>query len=440
MKTAEEFFAVADRLANILLAENAWLRVVDLHLFPSCELKLQRRLQSQSFNEDPRWYCLFGTPTAIATNSVAPSDEFLGRAAYDYAFICKELFQGTLDLHATRLLYTKAGRIHRTLGTILPWSPDLSSDFREVLQAARESERGRPRKASFPELARAHALALKELSMACECALRKPDGSRAMAMTRECIAPETMDAAVASCRETIGRLCNDLQGTLRSAMLSAVPGCAFEYRVNLVLDDQAKPEEVIAVSKAVRALYSSPTVHQQIPREYFREFFPLVLTKSAYAASARCFHALRPAEESAFLRRHGVVLWGENLRDCAILADADETRRSAAVASADLRNRIWAALHLNQPHRLLDLLMGRIAALWLVLARSEVATSPGEAVMGCVRAEMPNAEILENLYRCTAGRRRSELPGVHDNLWKPALDALTHWLDDITGMALHAIG
>jgi len=440
VQTTEEFFAVADRLADILLAQKTWLRIADLHLFPSRELELQRRLQSQSFNEDPRWYRLFGAPTPTATTSMVSSNEFLGRAAYDYAFICNELFQGTLDLHTVRLLYTKAGRIHRALGAYLPLSPDVSLDFRGVLQAARESERGRPRKASFEDLARAHALALLELSMACECALRKPNGSSAMAMTRECIAPETMDAAVASCRDAIVRLCDDLRGIVHSAMLSAIPGCAYEYRINLILDDRSTPEEVAAVSGAVRAVYSSPTVHQHISREYFREFFPLVMTKSTYGASARCFHALRPAEESAFLRRHGVVLWGEDLRYSAILADTDYTRRSAAVASSDLRNRIWAALHLDQPHRLLDLVLGRIAALWLVLAQSEVATSPGEATTGCVRAGMPNVDILEGLYRATAGRRRSELPSVRDSLWKPALGALTPWLDDITGMALDAIG
>jgi hypothetical protein len=113
--------------------------------------------------------------------------------------------------------------------------------------------------------------------------------------------------------------------------------------------------------------------------------------------------------------------------------------RSAVLAVADLRNRIWTALHLHQSCRLADLVMGRVPVLWLLLADSTLVTSLGEAVRRCSAGSFPHASKLETLYRQLAGRAPQDLPPVTDETWTPALDSLTDWLDGLAEIATSAV-
>jgi hypothetical protein len=150
------------------------------------------------------------------------------------------------------------------------------------------------------------------------------------------------------------------------------------------------------------------------------------------------YNSLRPVEEYYFLKRHGVVLWGEDMRGDLNEPSRADVTRSAMLAVVDLRNRIWAALHLRQSRRLADLVMGRVPTLWLLLANSMVATSVGEAVLGCSEGSFPHATKLKTLYRRLAGRDPQDLPPVTDETWTPALQSLTDWLDGLTEMATSA--
>jgi hypothetical protein len=150
------------------------------------------------------------------------------------------------------------------------------------------------------------------------------------------------------------------------------------------------------------------------------------------------YNSLRPVEEYYFLMRHGVVLWGEDLRGDLTEPSRADITQSAALAVIDLRNRIWAALRLRQSRRLADLVVGRLPTLWLLLAKSTVATSVGEAVSGCCESSFPHATILQKLYR-RLGCNQQDLPAVTDETWKPVLQSLTDWLDELVELTTSAV-
>ncbi len=178
---------------------------------------------------------------------------------------------------------------------------------------------------------------------------------------------------------------------------------------------------------------------QDMPFGYFRLRHPKISTLSVWRARSRWYHSLRPVEECYFIERHGVVLWGEDLRhDCAPPVNRAVVR-SAAAAVADLRNRIWSALHHDQPPRLADLIVGRIPALWLLLAHMGIATSTEEAVMACSSNGFPHWEDLRALRRRLAGLPFTSLPSTRDPVWSACLQSLSDWLDGLATMALHAL-
>jgi hypothetical protein len=105
---------------------------------------------------------------------------------------------------------------------------------------------------------------------------------------------------------------------------------------------------------------------------------------------------------------------------------------------ADLRNRIWAAIHLRQSRRLADLVMGRLPALWLLLANSIVTTSVAEAIASCSENSFPHVEHLRALHLRVAGCSPGDLPPTTDETWRPSIRSLTDWLDGLTEMAVSA--
>jgi hypothetical protein len=250
------------------------------------------------------------------------------------------------------------------------------------------------------------------------------------------MAPTTLPAAIASCSAQVKALCEQLPGSVQSATVGGVPAANFDYRLYLIVRDDLAMRERVELFRAIRASYSPAARLRHIPSTYLRLRYPTVLTATMWRASARWYHAVRPVEECFFLDRHGVVLWGVDLRrEIPQPADVDVIR-SVAIAAADLRNLIWSAIHDRRPRRLVDLLLGRVPALWLLLARSIIATSSMEAIAGCAAADFPNVSVLEELHEKLGAMIPEQLPGVDASVWKPSLDASSRWIDEIMRMVL----
>jgi hypothetical protein len=105
---------------------------------------------------------------------------------------------------------------------------------------------------------------------------------------------------------------------------------------------------------------------------------------------------------------------------------------------ADLRNRLWSALYLDQPVRLADLIAGRIPVLWLALENLRIATSAAEALSACGSNGFPHWDKLDALRRRIAGLAPWDLPPVRDPSWQPCVESLSDWLDGLNAMALRA--
>ena len=439
---AREFFALADRLADVLLPGGTWLRIFDVYAFPEPEYALQAMIVAQSTVRERRWIQLLGRRPP-EPETVENADAFLGRATYDYASMCQELFEGPLDLHHVRLLYSRIFRIDGELRRRSPDAADAQAALaRDVLAAAHgPAVRGRVRATSFEALARAHALALSHTTALARAVLATPaaaaTGGAAIRAVPPGLPAETLAAAAEACREPLADLAASVDGAIRGAIIGGVPGSRYELRIYLLVRDDLDPEAHVAFCRAVRALFVA--ANPRVPYRYFRMRYPVILTAPLWRAAGRWYHALRSVEEHWLLTRHGVVVWGEDWRADLAEPTRDAVVRSAAIAVADLRNRIWGALHHRRPAQLMDLVAGRVPALWLVLARSLIATSPAEAVDACVAHGFPHADTLVELHRGVDGRGYRELPLVDDPFWQPALAALSTWLDDLTTRAITAL-
>ncbi len=358
---------------------------------------------------------------------------------HDYGYICRDLFERTLDLGAVRLIYKKMMQIHQETegrltsraATAAPSSPILET-------AAAAALEGRVRPAGFDDLARAQAFALNEVTSLCRESRDEicPEEVQP-ALVDETLAPETLQAAVDSCL-AIAAFCASLGGSVRSAILGAVPGCSYEYHIYLIVPDDLDGARQLDLCRRIRELFTGPGAYQRIPHRYFRLRYPTLLTHSAWRARSRWYDSLRPVEECYYIERHGVVLWGEDLRHDGPRPVRQAVLRSAAVAVADLRNRLWSALYLDQPVRLADLIAGRIPALWLALENVRIATSAPEAVSACGSNGFPHWEKLDTLRRRIAGLGPQDLPPVRDPSWQPCVDSLSDWLDGLNAMALRA--
>jgi hypothetical protein len=439
--SATEFFSLADKLADVLLPSSPWTRILDFYIFGPQEAQLQRRLGPMSFGTS-RWIKLLGSKSASdsAAHFAQPAENaVLCRTMYEYGYLLQELFERTMSPHFTWTVFRRFQRIDDGFGartrTLEPEYRDLRE--RMTARAASLVAGGRVRELEASDLEELFAVALAEAdSIAQPFAARDDSAGSVFRSIENPIAPENLPDAIASCAGPVKALCAQLEGRVQSAVLGCVPGASFDYRWYLILrDDLSRPDRV-EVFRAIRAAFTAKGSFRRIPNTYLRLRYPMVLTRAMWRASSHWYHALRPVEESFFFQRHGAVLWGDDVRGDLAEPAALDVIRSAAIATADLRNIIWGAAHDDRPRRLADLLLGRVPALWLLLKTSSIATSSVEAVMGCAAAGFPDASVLEELHARLAGLPAAKLPSVKDPMWKPALDASSKWVDDIAEMAL----
>ncbi len=438
--SAPDYFALADRFADVLLAQRPWLRIFDLHLCMPADSELHRRLAAQWYDRGYRWSRLYGAGQPVS-DAPESGNAYLGRITHDYGYICRDLFEGPLGLGATRLIYKKVMQIHQDAERHLP-PGSLSADARSspILEiAAGAARNGSLRPAGFDDLARAHGFALAELTAVCG---QSQDETRAQegepAPVDIAIPPATLQAAVESCQPAIAGFCASLGGSVVSAILGAVPGCSYEYRIHLIGPDELGAARHLDLCRRVRELFIGPGAYREIPYSYIRLRYPILVTRTAWRARSRWYDSLRPVEECYFIERHGVLLWGEDLRHDGPRPVRQAVIRSAAIAVADLRNRIWSALYLDQPVRMADLVAGRIPALWLVLENLKVATSAEEALSACEANGFPHWEKLNAMRRRIAGLKPEDLPPVRADCWRPCIESLSDWLDGLNAMALRA--
>ena len=422
--SGREFFALADRLANVLRPTRRWMKILDFYVFGPDEAQLQRRLGPISFGNS-RWIRLFGRDSAGASIPVPqprwPNAEIC-RAMYEYGYISQALFQDSFDdsfdFHTTRNLYRRVARIcgnsesaTRSGASTALQPADLENVFVatfkkvDALFASSSSDRDGPRSLTF------HLVEADE-------------------------PPDRMREAIASCSAAIAEMCERFSGQVRGAMLGCVPGARFDYRIYLIVRDNLSRAELAEVFRTIRDMYTGPDTYNRIPSTYLRLRHPIVMTSSMWGARAGWYNALRPVEEYFFLLRHGAVLWGADLREELVApSDADVTR-SGAIAVADLRNGIWAAVHDRRPRQLVDALLGRVPILWLLFAHSLIATTSSEALRECASAGLPQASTLRDLQSRLSGLKPHELPATTDPIWKPAIDAALQMTDDLPRMAV----
>lgn len=439
---AAEMFALHNRLADVLQPSSRWKRILDFYIFGPAEAKLQRRLGPISFGES-RWIRLIG-PKAIPDSNerAAPPLEngALCRAMYEYGCLSQELFEGSPKIHFAWTLYRRITRIDDGFGSsrgILDTECALLRD--RVTMRADSLMRGGPLREVQPsEMEELFALALSEVNSISETTQRHADAAHDSNFRSivDAIPPDNLSDAIGSCASAVTGLCERLAGHVQGAILGCVPATTFDYRIYLIVRDGLGRQERAEVFRAIREIYAAKDTYRRIPNTWLRLRHPMVLTPSMWRASSRWYHALRPVEEFFFFKHHGVVLWGKDLRDELDDPAPLDVIRSAAISVSDLRNGIWGAVHSRRPRQLVDALLGRIPALWLLLARSTIATTPPEALAGCAAAGFPLIPALYELRNRLAGLRLESLPGTDDAAWKPALEASSIWIDEIAAMAL----
>ena len=438
--TSAEFFALSERLADVLRPAKRWMRILDFYLFGPIEAQLQRRLGPISFG-DSRWIRLLGPKSVPARRASPPARAQLSRAMYEYGYLSQGLFEGSLTAHFTWSLFRRLRRIDDEFASGPQTLDSELARLREsvVARADRIARGGRLRAAKDADLEDLFALAIAEVNSISEitpCHARETRGDKSFQATVRATAPENLHDAVASCSAAISDLGSGLGGLIEGAMLGCVPGTAFDYRMYLILREGLKMRELAEVFRAIRELYTVDDSYRRIPSTYLRLRHPMVLTPSMWRASSRWYHALRPVEEFFFLQRHGIVLWGKDLRAELTQPSDLDVIRSGAIAVSDLRSTIWGAIHDRRPRQLADAVLGRVPALWLLFAQSTVATTSAEALAGCAAAGLANVSSLDNLRQRLSAMRPENLPNPDDPIWKPALEVASRWMDEIAQMAL----
>ena len=443
--STEQYFRLCRRLSKFLRPSSRWRRILDFYVYGPHEWELQRRLGPTSFGSS-RMFRLFGSKRNVAASIPDPpaSNAQLCRAMYEYGCLSELLFEETLTVPLT---WTILRRFKRIDDAFAAKQLKLSSEDSEVrtdfnLRAARMLAGGRLHPMRNSDIERLLCIALAEADALCRNAIEERIASNdsIFSLIDASIPPDHMAEAIKSCSSGVVNLCSRIEDHLQSAILGCVPAATFDYRLYLILREGLSISARAAVFRAIRAEYRSEGSYGRIRTEYLRLRYPTVLTPAMWWAASRWYHALRSVEEYYFFARHEAVLWGRDLRGELTEPSAIDVIRSAAIAVADLRNLIWEAAHHQNARRLVDILTGRIPALWLLLARSIVATSSGEALAGCIATGFPGVEIIQELRARTINKPPNELPAVGDLLWKPALDASSGWIDDIGALALARLG
>jgi hypothetical protein len=434
--SATEYFALCDRLANVLRPRKRWMRILDFHLVGPAEMYLQRRLGMTSFG-DSRWIRLLGAKSRPAVSPLRVPNASLCRAMYEYGYVCQELFQRSFDLHSTRSLYRRLTRIDDEFRAMERSLDEASSELRRRVMSVAHSitTQGRLRIAQPHEIESAFAMATWELDSIARSSAAPSEAASHFVPVEQTFPLENRAEAVASCCVAIKDLCNQNSNTLRSAVMGGLPGTGFDYRLYLIARDDRSADELGGLIRSVRSIYMNANSSERIPSRYLRLRHPTVLTPAMWRASSRWYHALRPVEEYYLLQRQGVVLWGEDMRAELEPPTTSAVVYSAAIAATDLRHIIWESVHDRRPKQLADALIGRIPALWLLLAKSRIAVTSREALCACAASGFFNVEILQELRERLAGTSPGNLPQTDDPIWKPALESASVWLEEIVEIA-----
>jgi hypothetical protein len=419
------------------------MRILDLYIFGPDEAQLQRLLGPISFG-DSRWIRLLGPKSVEAPASVQPPENaLLCRAMYEYGCLSQELFEGTPSFQFTWTAFRRLKRIDDGFSS-RPSALDPKHELLRERVTARADKvvwGGPLREVKASDLEELFVLALGEVDSISQTSTAAIDAGRDSSFQpmSKPIDPDNLADAISSCSTAVSDLCSRLSGLVQSAILGCVPASSFDYRIYLILRDGLDVRERAEVFRAIREMYIAPGSYGRIPGTYLRLRHPTVLTPSMWRASSRWYHALRAVEEFYFFKHHPVVLWGKDMRDDLTEPSGVDVIRSAAIAVADLRNLIWMGIHDGRPQRLVDALLGRIPALWLLLARSTIATSPGEALSGCAIAGLPKISMLEELCARLANVQPEDLPSTADPIWRAAVEASSTWMDEIARMALERL-
>ena len=439
--TTEQYFRLSERLSHFLRPSRQWRKILDFYLFEPQEWELQRRLGPISFGS-AQVTRLLGSKRGAAESIIYPQapNASLCRSMYEYGSLLQQLLEEDLTLPAAWAALRRFKRIDNTFAAkrleLSSEDLELREDFIERTDhllaggPLREMQDADIERLFCVVLAEADALSKDVIP----CALASRDSPFELIATS--ISPDNISDAIDSCASGVAGLCSRVASYVDSAMLGCVPASTFEYRFYLILRPELSISERAEVFRAIRAEYRSKGSHRRISSEFLRLRYPMVLTPAMWCASNRWYHALRPVEEFHFLSRHGALLWGRDLREDLIEPAAIDLIRSAGIAIADLRNLIWEAMHDRRPRRVVDILTGRIPGLWLLLARSIIATSSAEALAGCIASGFPKVEIIQELRAQTMGKRPKSLPPAADSIWKPALEASSKWIDEVARLAL----
>ena len=174
-----EFFALADRLADVLQPASQWKRILDFYIFGPAEAQLQRRLGPISFGES-RWIRLVGpkaVPDSQERAAPPPVNAVLCRAMYEYGCLSHELFEGSPKIHFTWTLYRRITRIDDGFVSKRGILDSESTLLRDRVKIAGRSPRARRSysRGGASDLEEIFALALAEvdqfsnLQPACRC-------------------------------------------------------------------------------------------------------------------------------------------------------------------------------------------------------------------------------------------------------------------------------
>ena len=431
------FFALCERLASMLDSSGTWSRIVDLYVLSGSEAELKRQLESQSLSS--RWVRIIGPKAVVPRAPGQPVRSRLGRAMYRFAGICQEVLCSPLEAHHLRILSKHMLEIDDESRALekprarADGAPQALSLARWFAHGKRLPADGFRAAACILSMAQDRLTALSAAES--QCAVDAADVP--VRIVGRCIAPDTLESAVAAVKQSVERACSDLCGAVSSVILGGDPGCNYSYRIYFVLRDGIVAQQRIAIYAKLRSWVAAADIGDAL--RYLRQRYPIIVTVPMWQWLHRGYHLERPVEEFYFLKRHGVVLWGEDIRDQLAVPSRVDCLRSAGIAVADLRTNLWRAMHRGRPARLADHLLGRIPTLWLLLSYGVMATSAGEAVEGALTEGLPGAEVLAQLYRRLRGLPPQDLPPTSDPVWGAALERAGDWTDRMLHLALAAL-
>jgi hypothetical protein len=421
--------ALRDRLVDFLLPQGSWRRIVDLHVFTEPELDLKTLVESST--NGARCVRIFGSKKDFTRNSTSTGR--VNALLYEYFQIGERVFARQHTAHEIRIVSRTILKIHEEL--VLRGMKVDCGERGEVLKRSAQLALGAGiRQTSFKDLASMFELASDELSEICsKSVMAGEDSCRARLHLTDAFArPITMDEFVFQCHLGLERLFSEFSDVIASALVGGTPGCDFDYRIYLILYDGTSSARLMAFFSALRDVFTSSNLSIS---ELWRIRSPMVLTTSLWKKSSMWYHALRTLEEPYFLRRHGVVLAGQDLRGLPGEPSASDLFRSIAQSVCDLRNIMWESIRHRQTGRLADLLLGRIPVLWLILSKGTIATSRGEALSECAKLDFPNFDQLEELNHCAVSLAPKDLPPANSPIWEASLVQSCELIDSMVEMA-----